>query len=82
MNRDMLRAEAKRIYKEQTKNIPRRNRIPFSQFFKQFKKLKSKHKVDESAPPTVEEEDFNFEDLINMNDISDDDLVEEENDSE
>ena len=32
LERDALRKEAKAVYKEQTKGIPKNQRIPFSQF--------------------------------------------------
>ena len=77
IGREALRNEAKKIYKENTKNIPKRNRIPFSQFFKEFKKMKrAQHApADVNLPQEIESpEDFNFEDLININEISDDTL--------
>ena len=79
ISREALRREAKKIYKEKTKGIPRRNRIPFSQFFKQFKKMKAAEKAADVEVP--QEDDFNFEDLVNINQISDDDLVTDESDS-
>jgi len=81
IGREALRREAKKIYKEQTKNIPRRNRIPFSEFFKRYKKMKVAEQLQKQQPVDTQEpdtEDFNFEDLINVNEISDDDLVVEE----
>lgn len=70
--RKMLRQEAKRIYKEKTKGVPAKNRIPFAEFFKRYKAAKQvKEPVEEPKEP--ETEDFEFEDLINVNDISEDD---------
>jgi len=51
-NRSALRAEAKRLYKEQIKGIPKRQRLPFAEFFKQYKALKlnktNQNEIDES----------------------------------
>lgn len=70
VNRDALRREAKKLYKEQTKGVPKKQRIPFAQFFKQYKRLRS-GKIEQDVVP---DEDFNFEDLVNVNEISDDDV--------
>lgn len=72
LSRSLLRAEAKKLYKEQVKGIPKRQRLPFSQFFKNYLKVKS-GKVPENELPDVPE-DFDFEDMVNVNMISDDDL--------
>jgi hypothetical protein len=74
--RTALRAEAKKLYKEQIKGIPKRQRLPFAKFFKQYKALKlnetNKDKTEESA--ITEDTDFDFDNIINVNEISDDDL--------
>jgi len=82
MGREALRREAKKLYKEQTKNIPRRNRVPFSQFFKQFRKLRNQDQTPEVEMPDLENEDFNFEDLVNINEVDDDNLEEIEEPSD
>ena len=75
-NRSALRAEAKRLYKEQIKGIPKRQRLPFAEFFKQYKALKlnktNENEIDESI--VTEDTDFDFDNIINVNEISDDDL--------
>jgi hypothetical protein len=72
MHRDALRNEAKRIYKQQTKNIAKKNRIPFSEFFKKYKQIKlNKNTTPPVAPP---EDDFDLEEFINMNEINDESL--------
>lgn len=65
MDRDSLRAAAKKVYKEKTKNIPKKQRIPFAQFFKQFKKSKQ---LEKEVKPEVGE-DFDFGDMVNVNDV-------------
>jgi hypothetical protein len=72
IKRDILRREAKAVYKEKTKNIPRSKRIPFSKFFKEY--INSKKKQDTLIPQPQEIDDFNFDDFINVNEISDEDL--------
>lgn len=76
VGREALRREAKKIYKEQTKNIPKRNRMPFAQFFKQFKKMRNQPVTPDVETPDLENEDFNFEDLVNVNEIDDDNVIE------
>ena len=65
LGRDILRAEAKKIYKEQTKSVPKKSRMPFAQFYKDFKKMKlNKQKQDTTAIPVAE--DFNLEEIVNV----------------
>ena len=72
LSREVLRQQAKKAYKEQTKSAPKRNRIPFSEFFKKYRKNKKDgQSIDIQKPDT---EDFDFEDLINVNEISDENL--------
>lgn len=87
LGREVMRKEAKKLYKEQTKNVPKRQRVPFSKFFKHYRDLKLGKETDvpdvEVAPAN---EDFNFEDLVKVNDISDNSIevvetMEEDNDS-
>ena len=73
INRAALRKEAKRLYKEQVKNIPKKQRLSFSKFFKQYKNVKA-GKVEDDLSLEVEESDFDFENMININEISDDDI--------
>lgn len=73
-NRSMIRAEAKKLYKEQTKGVPKRQRIPFSEFYKNYIKLKSGKASTELPTDLLEDDDFNFDDMVNVNMISDDDL--------
>jgi len=65
MDRDSLRAAAKKVYKEKTKGIPKKQRVPFAQFFKQFKKSKQ---LEKKVKPKIEE-DFNFNDMVDINDV-------------
>lgn len=74
MKRNLLRQKAKKAYKEAGKNVPKNQRMPFSQFFKQY--IKSHKHADEDTPET--QEDFDLEDLISVNDITDDDEEETE----
>jgi hypothetical protein len=79
ISREALRREAKKIYKENTKSIQKRNRIPFSEFFKKYRKMKNTEKTPEVEVPDVDPEDFDFENFVNVNQIDDDSLeVEEE----
>jgi len=74
MGREALRRTAKKIYKEQTKNIPKKQRIPFAQFFKKYKDAQKGNKAPDVDTPDSENEDFNFEDLVNINEIDDDSI--------
>lgn len=74
LGREILRREAKKVYKENTKNIPKRNRIPFSQFFKQYKKTRNTGQTPEVEVPETNPEDFDFENFVNVNQIDDDSL--------
>jgi len=67
--RDKLRAAAKKLYKEQSKKVPRKQRMPFAQFFKNYTDAMNRpNPTDENET----EEDFNFDDLVNMNELSED----------
>ena len=76
LSRDILRSQAKKIYKEQSKNVPKRQRLPFSKFYKQFVKMQRNPVEPETAvpAPTPATDDFNFEDMVNVNAVSDDTL--------
>lgn len=73
LEKEILKREAKKIYKENTKKIPKRNRIPFSEFFKQYRKLKAgqhEHVHDEKCGHEVAPaapEDFDFNEMVNVN---------------
>ena len=71
-DRATLRREAKKLYKEQTKGISKKQRLPFAQFFKQYRDIKL-GKTDVPEPEIEAEEDFDFDNIINVNEISDDD---------
>lgn len=63
--RDLLRAEAKKLYKEQVKNVPKKSRMPFAQFYKELKKIKlNKQQQETTAVPVVE--DFDLENVVNV----------------
>jgi hypothetical protein len=58
--RSLLRREAKKIYKRETKKVPKSQRMPFSEFYKRFKnKTKSSPIIED------DQEDFNLDDFIN-----------------
>jgi aminopeptidase C len=65
LNKKLLREEAKRIYKKESKTVPKAQRITFSMFFKKFLELKKQ----QVAPPVVNEpaEDFDFDDMVEVN---------------
>lgn len=73
INRTALRTEAKKLYKKQMKEIPKKQRPSFVEFFKKYKNTKyEKSNVDD-----IEQEiDFDFDNIINVNEINDNDLVE------
>ena len=70
INREALRKAAKKIYKEQVKGVPKKQRITFAQFFKQYKAQKS-GKVDEINVINDDEEDFDFDGMINLDTLKD-----------
>lgn len=74
LSREALRREAKKAYKENAKSVPKRNRMPFSQFFKQFKKMRNTGQTPEIEIPDTYPEDFDFENFVNVNQIDDDSL--------
>jgi hypothetical protein len=64
LSRDLLRAEAKKLYKEQAKSVPKKQRMTFAQFFENYKKTKT-HKPIEVSPAPLE--DFDLEQVVNIN---------------
>ena len=76
LSRDILRSKAKKIYKEQAKSVPKKQRLPFSKFYKQYIKMQRNPEQDEvaAAAPTPATEDFDFQDMVNVNAVSDDKL--------
>ena len=80
IGREALRRKAKKIYKENTKGIPKRKRIPFSQFFKQYRKMQNPDQTPDVEMPEPDTEDFDFENLVNISEINDDDLEPTETD--
>lgn len=59
--RSGIRDAAKKLYKERTKNVPKKKRIAFADFFKQYKKhveAERRKKADKK------EDDFDFGDMI------------------
>lgn len=65
-SRNLVREKAKKIYKEQAKGVPKNKRITFAQFFKQYKAIQAS---PGEADPAVEE-DFDFDDMVNVTNIS------------
>jgi len=72
INREALRRKAKKAYKENVKNIPRGKRIPFAQFFKQYRSTLGANNIAETEVSENHSEDFDFEDLVNISEIDDD----------
>ena len=72
MNRDLLRKEAKRIYKEKAKGVPKANRMSFAEFFKQYKQMKMQQNA--MVPQVIDEEpeDVDMEDFLNVNNLNED----------
>lgn len=75
-SRTMLRQKAKKIYKEQTKNVAKKQRIPFAEFFKQYKKNTANTDINIDTNSEQVPEDFDFDSLVN--EITDDAVVVEE----
>lgn len=75
-SRSILRAAAKKTYKEQIKKngTPKNRRMPFSQFFKQYVKLQQSLKANKDPETEANTEDFDFEEMINVEEISDDNV--------
>jgi len=75
-SRSMLRAAAKKAYKEQIKKdrTPKNRRMPFSQYFKQYLKIQESLKANKNADIESDTEDFDFEEMINVEEISDEDV--------
>jgi len=84
----MVRENAKKLYKEQIKkqNIPKNRRMTFSQFFKQYlemQKIQAHQPVGENqqvTEDTEDTEDFDFENMVNINEITDEDVEVQEDD--
>lgn len=74
LSRDLLRAEAKRLYKEQVKGVPKRSRLPFAEFYKQFKRMKAGKTVEEEHDHTHSHdtvEDFDLGQVAKINKVED-----------
>ena len=63
LEREILRAKAKKAYKEQAKGVPKKSRMTFAQFFKDYKKTKPSQ---EETPAEAIQEDFDLEKVINV----------------
>jgi hypothetical protein len=83
LTKQVLKNEARKVYEVNARKVPKRNRIPFSQFFKQYLKMKKQ----EQNPVPVEEqqqrlpdalEDFNFNEMVNVNQVDENSIVVEE----
>jgi len=70
--RALARAEAKKLYKEQVKGVPKHKRVPFATFFKNYQKLKSRP-VKTELPDIPE--DFDFDDMIQVNMLGEDEEI-------
>lgn len=71
-SRTTLRNQAKKLYKEQAKSVPKRNRLPFMKFYEQFIKLHDNPTTTDETE--VSGEDFDIGDIINVNTVTDDDV--------
>ena len=65
--RNALREKAKKVYKEEIKKLPKRQRPTFAMFFKRFEE-QQKHNEIFNPPP---KEDFNFEEVVSVNEETD-----------
>ena len=65
-NRDLFRQEARKVYKKNTKGVPKNRRITFAEFFKQYKKNKAANK--ETDVPEITE-DFDFGEMVSVNKV-------------
>lgn len=84
-NRKMVREAAKKLYKEQIKkqDIPKNRRMTFSQFFKQYlemRKNQSQQPVEDVQEVVEDNEDFDFENMVSVNEITDEDVEVQEED--
>jgi hypothetical protein len=83
----IIRVEAKKVYKEQAKKVPKRQRMPFNEFFKKYKKMRLGNLQQEEAHNHEHEhdakEDFDFNEFVKTTEINNETLeVEEDIDSE
>lgn len=75
----MLREEAKRVYKENAKKYPKKQRMPFSEFFKRYKKAIKDNTINKQQQQTATaKDDFDFNDMVSLNNISDANLENKE----
>ena len=65
LGRNVLRGEAKKAYKQQTKGVLKKDRMPFTKFYEEFKKIKLAQRTTE---PTVEE-DFDVAEVANVSEV-------------
>lgn len=65
--REALREKAKKVYKEEIKKLPKRQRPTFAMFFKHYVERLKHEKI---FNPTIKE-DFNFEEIISVNQDTD-----------
>jgi len=68
IGRNIMREEAKKVYKREAKKYPKKQRIPFSQFFKKYKEAMKVKQVQEVGPK--QEQDFDFNDMVQLNDLT------------
>ncbi len=67
LGRDILRSEAKKAYKQQTKGVLKKNRMPFTKFYQEYKKIKL---AQRNIEPTVGE-DFDVAEVANVSEVKD-----------
>lgn len=72
MTRSILRQKAKEAYKNAAKGVPKNQRMPFAKFYKNF--VNAQKNTNDFAK---EEEDFDLENIINVNDITEEDKEQE-----
>ena len=73
IGRRALVEKAKKIYKQNTKEIPRRKRVSFSIFFKNYRKMLKAQSVNKVQPTEQIEQDnandeFDLRSIINVED--------------
>lgn len=83
-SRSIFRLEAKKAYKQQIKsgNVSKKNRLPFAKFFKQYMENKMNSSAASELDVVEGGEDFDFDSMINTNEISDEDVETEESGEE
>lgn len=67
LNRSALREKIKKIYKEEVKKLPKKQRPTFAMFLKHYEQQQRAQKIFNPE----NKEDFNFEELVSINEETD-----------